>query len=73
MPANALVAVALAKLKFNALHVKEKASLLVTDIQHTKMARQDFDKIVGKGTDGYEQRTGWLHKDGMTLLYYHKD
>ena len=38
-----------------------------------KFIRQDFDKIVGKGTDGYEQRTGWVHKDGMTLLYYHKD
>lgn len=38
-----------------------------------KFIRQDFDKIVGKGTDGYEQRIGWLHKDGMTLLYYHKD
>ncbi len=39
-----------------------------------KCIRQDFGKIVGKGTDGYEQRTGWLHKkDGMTLLYYHKD
>ena len=35
-----------------------------------KFIRQDFDKIVGKGTDGYEQRTGWLHKDGSTLLYY---
>ena len=38
-----------------------------------KFIRQDFDKIVGKGTDGYEQRTGWVHKDGMTLLYFHKD
>ena len=38
-----------------------------------KFIRQDFDKIVGKGTDGYEQRTGWLHKDGMALLYFHKD
>ena len=38
-----------------------------------KFIRQDFGKIVGKGTDGYEQRTGWVHKDGMTLLYYHKD
>ena len=38
-----------------------------------KFIRQDFSKIVGKGTDGYEQRTGWVHKDGMTLLYYHKD
>ena len=35
-----------------------------------KFIKQDFDKIVGKGTDGYEQRTGWLHKDGSTLLYY---
>ena len=38
-----------------------------------KFIRQDFDKVVGKGTDGYEQRTGWLHKDGMALLYFHKD
>ena len=38
-----------------------------------KFIRQDFSKIVGKGTDGYEQRTGWLHKDGMALLYFHKD
>ena len=35
-----------------------------------KFIKQGFDKIVGKGTDGYEQRTGWLHKDGSTLLYY---
>ena len=38
-----------------------------------KFIRQDFSKIVGKGTDGYEQRNGWLHKDGMALLYFHKD
>ncbi len=38
-----------------------------------KFIRQDLSKIVGKGTDGYEQRTGWLHKGGMTLLYFHKD
>lgn len=55
---------------FNLQAAYKECDMMFEGVQ--KFIRQDFDKIVGKGTDGYEQRTGWLHKDGMALLYFHK-
>ena len=56
---------------FNLQAANKECDMMFEGVQ--KFIRQDFGKIVGKGTDGYEQRTGWLHKDGMALLYFHKD
>lgn len=52
---------------FNLNEALTECSLMYEGIKNTLVSYDDNDKPV------YKQITGWLHKDGMSLLYYHKE
>lgn len=58
---------------FNLVAAYNECDMLFEGVQNRPLA-----STINNGNQmtlkmNYKQVTGWLHKDGMTLLYYHKD
>ena len=56
---------------FNLQAAQKECDMLFEGVQVRSTEQTVIDEKTVKMN--YKQVTGWLHKDGMTLLYYHKD